>query len=572
MLRINKLYTEPATIDPISFTEGLNLILGERDETSDKRNGVGKSLCIEFINFAFFKSKSHSRVSQIPKDIFSHDTVICLDFDLHGISYTVQRSIKDSENPIIIENENKTVFAKIEDANRFLTEKLFGNIELAYPSFRVMLGPLIREERSEFKSLVGCYDTKLRIADNYAPHLYLLGIDIQVYDLIKYHIAAIDEIQKDISRIKENVQLIRQKDIDDARSDLNELDSEVKSIEESIDKLENVSGYETIKSELIKLEEDIESRRRQKGILKQQVAKLRAVSQKVDIEPSEIAEFYESLKQGLGILIEKSLEEAIEFKNKIDEFQNRLITERRTALQKEAAQIDKELEALDQQYSRGLAVINQKGELKNLKQTYAAFTEKSAQLAQLRSFVDRFDQLEIQKQTAKTEKEKELLRLQSLIQEQKKVIDNFEKTILLIHEYIQGNKQASFQLKHTTNKQIVEILMRIADDGSHSIEREKVFIYDLALLLNEYTKSRHPGFLIHDNIFDVDQDTLIKSLRFLDEKANFGESQYILTINSDKLLPEGDDQGIPFSTYVRAKFTKANRFLKKAYQETKSNQ
>jgi uncharacterized protein YydD (DUF2326 family) len=114
--------------------------------------------------------------------------------------------------------------------------------------------------------------------------------------------------------------------------------------------------------------------------------------------------------------------------------------------------------------------------------------------------------------------------------------------------------------------------MRIADDGSHSIEREKVFIYDLALLLNEHTKKRHPGFLIHDNIFDVDQDTLTKSLRFLEEKADFGYSQYILTINSDKLVPEDDEQGIPFNTYVRAKFTKVNRFLKKAYQETKSNQ
>jgi len=249
-----------------------------------------------------------------------------------------------------------------------------------------------------------------------------------------------------------------------------------------------------------------------------------------------------------------------------------LISERRASLQKEAAQLDKELESLDQQYSRSLGVINQKGELKNLKQTYAAFTEKSAQLSQLRSFVDRFDQLEIQKQGAKTEKEKELLRLQSLIQEQKKVIDSFEKTILVIHEYIQGNRQASFQLKHTTNKQVVEILMRIADDGSHSIEREKVFIYDLALLLNEYTKTRHPGFLIHDNIFDVDQDTLTKSLNFLESKADFGSSQYILTINSDKLIPDAEDDRIPFHSYVRASFTKVNRFLKKAYQETKTNQ
>jgi uncharacterized protein YydD (DUF2326 family) len=58
-------------------------------------------------------------------------------------------------------------------------------------------------------------------------------------------------------------------------------------------------------------------------------------------------------------------------------------------------------------------------------------------------------------------------------------------------------------------------VLRIDDDGSHSVEREKVFIYDIALLLNEYTKSRHPGLLVHDNIFDVDDDTLRKSLEFI---------------------------------------------------------
>jgi uncharacterized protein YydD (DUF2326 family) len=213
--------------------------------------------------------------------------------------------------------------------------------------------------------------------------------------------------------------------------------------------------------------------------------------------------------------------------------------------------------------------LDQKGNLKNLKQTYAAFKEKSDQLSQLKSFVDRFDELEINKQTYKAKKEQELLRLQSLIQEQKKVIDTFEKTILEIHEYVQGNKQASFQIKPVNKVQVVEIIMRIADDGSHSVEREKVFIYDIALLLNEHTRKRHPGFLIHDNIFDVDRDTLEKSLKYLAEKADFGDMQYILTINADRL-----DSSSNFSVdeYVRARFTKQNRFLKKKYQETKNSQ
>ena len=41
MLQIKKLYTEPEMIDPVMFEEGLNLILGEKDESSNKTNGVG---------------------------------------------------------------------------------------------------------------------------------------------------------------------------------------------------------------------------------------------------------------------------------------------------------------------------------------------------------------------------------------------------------------------------------------------------------------------------------------------------------------------------------------------------
>jgi len=85
-------------------------------------------------------------------------------------------------------------------------------------------------------------------------------------------------------------------------------------------------------------------------------------------------------------------------------------------------------------------------------------------------------------------------------------------------------------------------------------------------LLNESTAKRHPGFLIHDNIFDVDKDTLIRSLKFLIEEAHLNGRQYICTLNSDTL--EGENT-LDVSAFVKAEFTKATPFLKKKYQETR---
>ena len=570
MLKLKQLYTSPELINPINFSTGLNLIFGEKDTSSQKTNGVGKSLCIEFINFALLKDKKDSRVSLIPPEVFPHETLICLDFTINSQEYTIKRSLKDYKQPIIIENRRTLTFEKLEDATKYLTGKLFSNSNVPHPNFRVMMGPLIRDERSEFKSIIACYNTENRVADDYTPHLYLFDIDIDIYKNIKKQLDEIKEIRAHRKRIKDNVKLLRQVEIKDARADLNELDDEVHSIEAEINKLENAQTYDIIKDEMLSLEHKIEEKRRTQAILKQKMLKLEPVSHKIEIEINEISKFYEQLKNGLGTLIEKDLEEVIQFKDNIDEFQNKLINDRRNTLSNELADVNNTLSKLDKNYTDNLKILDQKGNLKDLKQTYSAYVKKSDQSAQLRVFVDKYDELDQDRQKLNTEKEVNLLRLQSDIHDKKNIINDFQNTILNIHEYIQGNKQASFQIRQIDTVKVIDIDMRIADDGSHSVDREKVFIYDIALLLNKFTQERHPGFLIHDNIFEVDQDTFIKSIHYLKDKADFEETQYILTLNSDRLDMKDSDLFNSLEPYIKASFTKKERFLKgKKYAEIK---
>jgi uncharacterized protein YydD (DUF2326 family) len=565
MFRIRKLYTEPKIIDPIEFSDGVNFILGVKDQTSNKTNGVGKSLSMEFLNFALLASKNKNRVSLIPEDVFPPETEICLDFILGGESYTIKRSIENSDEPKLIIGGEAIVFSNVGDATTFLGEKLFSHLGKKAPSFRSMLGPLMRDERSEFKSLVGCYDTNYRIPDDYSPHLFLFGLDINLYASIRTAINQIDDLTKDIKKIKDSVRLLRQKEIVDARSDLNELDSEVKEIEKSIDALENVSGYEFVKDDIIKLEASLEDLRREKSLVKQKLNRTKLIADGQQVDSREISEFFEQINERLGDLIKRDLDEVYSFKAKIDEFQNQLIHERRDVLSLDINRLTREIGALDRQYTEKLGILDQRGDLKNLKQTYAAFQAKADEASQLRAFISRYEELEALKQTARTKKEAELLQLHSEIQEAKDTLNSFEQTILDIHEFIQGNKKASFEIKPTSKKQVIEIVMRVDDDGSHSVEREKVFIYDIALLLNQYVINQHPGILVHDNIFDVDQDTLLKSIEYLVEKAEFrNHQQYILTLNSDRLDQDMMDL---ISSSVRAEFTKKNRFLKAHYQE-----
>lgn len=570
-MRIELLYTEPATIQPIEFADGVNVVLGESDDTSSKNNGVGKSLCIEFINFALLKKKSDSRVGKIPKEAFDPATFVCVRFRLHGEVYTIKRSLAEAEQPRIVVGGRETVFAKREDATDFLTQRMFPFEGSGAVNFREMLGPLIRDERSEFKSIVSYFDTRLKVPENHAPHLMLFGIDLGVYHLIKDILKEIDLIGAEEARIRENVLLVRQKTIDDARSDLNALDEEVASINEAIGALENAPAFDLVKDEILVIEEEMAALRRRKEVLSQRSARLAPVAATPAIDSEEIRQFYDELRAGLGTVVARDLTEVISFKDKIQRFQQHLLEEKSQVVDVEIKGLNKQLADLDRRYSKLLAVLDQEGQLRSLRQTYASYQAKSDELGQLKGFLERYDQLAIDKQQKRSDKETERLRLQGSIAAVRERLKSVERTILDIHQFIQGNRKASFDVRTTANKQVVDIVLRIDDDGSHSVEREKVFIYDIALLLNDYTKVRHPGLLVHDNIFDVDEDTLNRSLEFLLTRAEFQEEQqYILTLNVDRIAHATEE--VWYDDLLRcvvASFTKNDRFLNTTYQEVR---
>lgn len=94
MIRLRKLYTFPEVTKTVVFEDGLNFILGERTESSNKTNGVGKSMCIEFINFCLLRKESGSRVLKIPKTTLPPETQILLDIEINSRPVTIIRTTK----------------------------------------------------------------------------------------------------------------------------------------------------------------------------------------------------------------------------------------------------------------------------------------------------------------------------------------------------------------------------------------------------------------------------------------------------------------------------------------------
>ncbi|ARF48315.1 DUF2326 domain-containing protein [Pantoea stewartii] len=570
MMKINKLYTKPETFTPVRFFSGINLIIGEPNPTSDKTNGVGKTLLIEFINFCLFKEYNFSRISKIPSSSYSSETTICLDIEIDGTNYTIERNIKNHNEPKIRFLNIEKNFDSIQDAIEFLTTKLFTHdITGEVPSFRSMMGPLIRDEGSEFKSIVNCFDTNIKAAANLSPHLYLFGLKISPYKEIKRLINEIDKSVKIKSKLKNDIELLSGVTISKAKAELNEINSQVEIINSEMESLDNHLSYDFIREEVSNLELSIQSLRNKKYILKSELNKIALLSGDNFINDSEVVDLYNKFKNGLGDILSKELSEVISFKKSIDNFQSKILNERKIVISEEINDIDVKLKSATSLYAEKMKAFDATGSLINLKQLILTHQRKIEEQSMLSTMLKKYKEEDDIIKHKKSEKSALVVEIDLDINRNKTTISDFQETILLMHDYVFGNKKCSFEISANDKKSIVDFTLRIDDDGSHSNEREKVFFYDISLLLTEKTFRNHPGLLIHDNIFDVDNDTLIKSLNFLAEKSScLKDCQYILTLNSDKLSKlDKKKLKLDINEYKRISLTKKNRFLGRVYQQ-----
>ncbi len=265
------------------------------------------------------------------------------------------------------------------------------------------------------------------------------------------------------------------------------------------------------------------------------------------------------------------------FKDKIDNFRTTIVNNRLEQLKDELNKLAIQIAEKDKIYSDKIKTIDNGKVLKNLKTGINVYNKKSEELNKIRYQYISFKEAENHKNNILKSRLDELkVEINKQIADNDSYIKNFEHTILEIHEQIMGNREASFNIETkqtSTAKDYIDFELRIDDDGSHSIERTKVFIYDIALMFNKSTSQRHPKLLIHDNIFDVDQDTLVQCLNYLHKKEEQSQEnfQYILTINRDKIENEERERMITLNIieHRRANFTKEKRFLGFKYKENK---
>ena len=577
-IRLNRLYSESNIFEEISFHDGVNIILGEKYDDSSvkgrKTNGVGKSMSIEFLDFGFLNDYEKSRIAKIPKEVFPLEENVILDLDIGDEAITIKRNRKQADQPVIIREGRTVSFDKLQDAREYLTGLIFPKLNgKKVPSFRNLFSILMRDERSEFTDIIKCHDLTKKIPDDLSAHLFLLGFSLEAYKNTLETIKEIEAVNTVIAKDKKELTQEGKKKISDVKAELNALEDELQKLEDAIESFKTNETFDSMEADLIELEDLLDQLRKRQKALRYDYEKIRKMPKPEQIDDREIELVYNQFKSELGNAVVKSLNEVVGFKNKIEEFQRTLVNQKAKELESQLKSIAEQIRVLDDEYSEKLKVIDKKGVLKNLKVSLKIYEAKKDSISHTKFLFDQYEKNEKKKRMLNLQKTQQLMEIDSEIEQNKEIMDDFIDTILEIHESIMGNKECSFSLQtvdKARKKTPVELRLRIYDDGSHSVDRTKVFIYDMALLFNQYTRDRHPLFLVHDNIFDVDQDTLVQCLNYIyKQEEQYQDFQYILTLNRDKIENEEQRKLIQMDIdeHQVAVFTKEKKFLGRNYQE-----
>ncbi len=586
MIKLLKLYSYPERFKPITFTDGVNIILGEKvpeelrkTKKDRKTNGVGKSMSIEFINFCLLRDVDNSRVMKIPIDKFPEETLIKLDLIINGKQLTISRSKHNPDKPVIdLDGEPSILFSKLEDAATYLGDLFYQDINIdksEKPSFRELMGPIIRDEGSEFKDIINCYDSELKIANVnlIKTHLYFFGIQISTVKELKVVMKKMEDISKTFNYLKSRLTDGGNKKMNDVKAELNALESDLSKAGTSLDDFKSDPIFQQNQESVTKLDEEIELIRLRQAALRVELRRIETMPKVEGIDLSDIQIVYDKFKSGLGQIVSESIEQVLNFKKKIEKYQNSLINDKAKSIRDELLSISTRITTIDNKRSEILKDLDSTGLLKDFKNGFTIYNQKKEELRNIVVNLQDYEITEREIKGLKIKKQALFSELDDQRFEIENVVKSFNQSLITIHDYIMGNSKLSFDIDTVTSsksKQIINFDFRILDDGSRSVDKVKVFIYDIALMLNEYTRQRHPLFLIHDNIFDVDQDTLTQSLNFLAEQEDKGLNfQYILTLNRDKIENEERVNQIKLNIdkHTRANFTRQETFLRVGYQE-----
>lgn len=564
---IFRLSANQATFHPVTFKEGLNLVVAERSEKStrkDSRNGVGKSTLIDIIDFCLgsdFKKGHRLRIDTLKTWKFT------LEMTVAEKPVAVTRAIASPQHiwiegstdgwPVASaqtpEKKPYTVFT-LAEWRQILGWAFFGmdaslKTPKYTPTYRSLVSYFVRHDHDAYLEPFS-HTRAAKIWNIQVNMAFLLGMNWEyaaswqnLRDRAK-DIAAVKSAVKNgaFSAFTGSVGELEAKKI--------QLLDQKKKIEDGLATFKVHPQYEALQEQADTLTTEIHE------LVNQNLTDRRRMDRYADSireetvpAPYSIEQLYEEIGLHFPDAVKKTLDEARVFHHQIIANRRDFLELELSRLKEKLAGREQEIKSLAEKRSEILKILSTHGAFQEMVQLQNHLTELTATLAQVEHYLHETKRLKHLERDIKTEKET-LLQLTEQDHEERR--ETWTEAVRLFNENSRTCYKSPGVLAINIEKDGYRFSIEMERTGSGGVEKTKIFCFDLTLFQMQKELGRDIDFLIHDSvIYDgVDPRQTAMALHHAHEVATALGGQYICTINSD-MIPVGDfPEGFDYKDHV----------------------
>ena len=563
---IKSIRCDQSSFRTVHLQGGMNIILADRTHGQTKRdssNALGKSSLIEVIHFCLGSNFAQSGLTSQTL----HGWTFSLDLEIGEKLISISRNT-GFPNVVSIRSDRSTLQhnlpqlgpgesqLSIEDLNIFLGEQLFGifprDSARYQPRFRNIVSYFIRPKRGQYSSPFE-HHQRQRVVDTQVSNAFLLDLGFNYasdFQLLK-------DQEKELSRWKKL----------SVTGPLGRILGSMGELQACRVRLERKAHEQLARLQNFRVHEDynqIAQRSNQLMSEIQEATKGRSVHQRLlnlytenvdtehlrDSNEADVTEMYQSI----GIEVPQMVVNELD---KVKEFHDKVIENRRSFLQEEIANIELLVENLDntlkqkiQERASLMTILNTHGALEEYNEIDKLHGDTMTKLNETKRKIELLEEIESSRSALRVQRENLILRSRRHMAEQQA---SRNRAIELFNANSQALCGAPGNLAIDIDKNGFRFNVEIETSNSPGVGNMKIFCYDL--MLAQLWSARRPSFgcLIHDStIFDgVDERQIATAIKMAARESEQCGFQYVCMMNSDS-LPERDlPTGFSTDEFVR---------------------
>lgn len=558
---IHGIYSNKPSFKRVQFDKGLNIVVAERQENSERTktvNSRGKSTLISIINFCLGSNVSGSALHADELMEWS----FTIDITLLNERVRAKRNIRNSnrilldrkaENwPIMPELDKKTntFFLPLDKWKQLLGLSLFDITQTNNISVRSMMSYFIRSGNEAYSKPLKFFAHQ---ADN-ATHIYsafFVGLDpryaSQWIDL--------DKKEKALKVLNDAIKM-------GVHETQGELEARKVELEEKFEKSRNILSnfkvhekYKDIQVEANQLTTDIHNLTNQ-NILENQ--KLRHYETSITKEKAPEKTKLEKIYKEIGLIfpdnVKKTLEEANLFHEKI-------VSNRKSFLNAEIVRIKNSIENREQiiknctiKRSECMEILNTHGALEEYSRLQEQHSKITKKLEDIKTTIEEIKDKNIKRKNIKSNK-LELDKKATIDYEEKRNL--WEQSIKLFNETAKVLYGTSGEFVIDISDKGYKFNVDIPGGRGSGIGKMKIFCYDLMVICMQQILKRNIDFLIHDSLIyeGVDERQVAHAIEQAARKSKEFGFQYIMAINSDIIPYDDFSDEFKFDEHIKLRLT-----------------